>query len=455
MEAKYYKDYKHNYMILQCRQEEINGNYQYKILESGKIRELLKCSIRHINGLTYFYYDISSKITLENYYQSKKMSYEQVQDLLRQIHYIYDRLGAFFMEEVKLVLLPECIYYDLTERKYMGLYYPDYHLETGNVYEMLMDFLLDHIDTEDKQLADCIYRIYEMSEEACFTMEEALRLLEQCGGKEKGAEAETNFPYMSEVSEKDESEKPLYAYEEERPFLPNPSTSAGRKSLFFPVFAILSAGGMAAAVMVYYFYELSAEETLLLTGCGAVMGICLLICIAAMIRDYRKGNSGSKLAQGSLQDKEGEELYEEVKNPIPLDQVLSKDMNLYITGQSKTDREPAGEETEYGNTVFFDPSGMAEYKLYALDGKNKKHIELKQFPCTIGKMAGCVDYVLADDSISRIHAKFDRSNDRIWLTDMNSTNGTYKNGLRMQPQETTEIEPGDEIRFGNLNYCYR
>ena len=90
-----------------------------------------------------------------------------------------------------------------------------------------------------------------------------------------------------------------------------------------------------------------------------------------------------------------------------------------------------------------------------MDRRNKQHIELKRFPCTIGKMAGCVDHVLADNSVSRIHVKFERQGDRILMTDMNSTNGTYKNGLRMEPQETVEIEPGDEIRFGNLHYCYR
>ena len=70
-------------------------------------------------------------------------------------------------------------------------------------------------------------------------------------------------------------------------------------------------------------------------------------------------------------------------------------------------------------------------------------------------MAGCVECVLMDDSISRIHARFEKVGDTIQMTDMNSTNGTYKNGLRLQPHETVEIEPGDEIRFGNLNYCYR
>ena len=63
--------------------------------------------------------------------------------------------------------------------------------------------------------------------------------------------------------------------------------------------------------------------------------------------------------------------------------------------------------------------------------------------------------MLPDDSVSRLHARLEKQGERILLTDMNSTNGTYKNGLRMEPSETVEIEPGDEIRFGKLNYCYR
>ena len=65
LEAKYYRDYGHNYMILQCRQQEMDKNYQYKILTSGKIGEILKCSVRYINGSTYYDYDISSRTTLD------------------------------------------------------------------------------------------------------------------------------------------------------------------------------------------------------------------------------------------------------------------------------------------------------------------------------------------------------------------------------------------------------
>ena len=146
LEAKYFKDYKHNYMILQCGQEAAARSYQYKILTSDKIREILRCSVRHINGVTYYYYDISSRTTLKNLYQSTKMSYEQVRDLLRQIHGICDKLAGFFMEEAGLVLLPEHIYYDFSTQKYIGLYYPDYQVTGREACEPLMNFLLEHID---------------------------------------------------------------------------------------------------------------------------------------------------------------------------------------------------------------------------------------------------------------------------------------------------------------------
>lgn len=149
---------------------------------------------------------------------------------------------------------------------------------------------------------------------------------------------------------------------------------------------------------------------------------------------------------GSLAYAQGGEL-------VSLEHVLSREREPGLPVSPKK-RSGAREEEEIcGNTVFFDSAKMAEHKLYALDKKNKKHIELTKFPFTVGKMAGCVDCVLEDDSVSRIHARFERAGDVIQLTDMNSTNGTYRNGLRMQPQETVEIEPGDEIRFGKLNYC--
>ena len=80
---------------------------------------------------------------------------------------------------------------------------------------------------------------------------------------------------------------------------------------------------------------------------------------------------------------------------------------------------------------------------------------MNSLPCTIGKLAGGVDCVIRDETVSRIHARLSKEGQEICVTDLNSTNGTFKNGLRLEPNETVAIEPGDEIRFGRMTFCYR
>lgn len=106
-------------------------------------------------------------------------------------------------------------------------------------------------------------------------------------------------------------------------------------------------------------------------------------------------------------------------------------------------------------TVFIPWLENSENKLYGVGKGNKLHIELNKAPITVGKLRGHVDVVIEDDSISRLHAKIVREGNKFLLSDLNSTNGTYRNGLRLNPNETLPIEPGDEIAFGKLKFIYR
>ncbi|MDE6213305.1 MAG: hypothetical protein K2M70_07515, partial [Lachnospiraceae bacterium] len=71
LEPRYFRDYKHSYIILRCELSQPDKSYQCKLLTSDKIGEILRCSLRHVNGESYFYYEISSKTTLENLYHSR------------------------------------------------------------------------------------------------------------------------------------------------------------------------------------------------------------------------------------------------------------------------------------------------------------------------------------------------------------------------------------------------
>lgn len=466
LEARYFKDYKHNYMILRCGQQ-AGSSYQCRLLTSGRIDGILRCCLRHVNGESYFYYDISSRATLEGLYRGRKMSAQQIRELLEQLYEIYCGLGDCFMEESRLVLLPEYIFYDMSHKKYVGLYYPDY--EEDKPYEALMDFLLEHLDGRDERLADCIYTIYERMEESSFSLRDALLILgeeeEEAGIRETGkvvdfpaaADSEKQtFPsgFAKAASAESVEENGSEVFEEEKMSAP-----AKRKSIFYPLLSLLSVLGIAGIIYIYGSYDLAQQEIMTLFGCGGLLVVCLLVGVIGTVRG---GVQEIKPKQGmeNVEPFPSEDsFYPSEQTPISLEEVLSRKMEIGPVAGSKNAapqmpfQEQAAED--YADTVFFDSAQMVEYKLYALDKKNKKHITLNKFPYTVGKMAGCVDCALADDSISRIHARFEKVGDRVLLTDMNSTNGTYRNGLRMQPQETVEIEPGDEIRFGKLNYCFR
>lgn len=459
-EAKYFRDYKHSYMILPCASVQPDRNYQCKLLVSNRFEEMLRCSLRHVNGADYLYYDISSRTTLESLYRGRQLSFQQVRELFEQLYGIYCRLGDYFMDETKLVLLPEYIYYDLSRKKYIGLFYPDY--EEDKPCQALMDYLLEHMDGQDERLADVIYQIYERTEESTFSLADALRLWgtqeEMCmGEREEREEAVVVMPDIESVSVRpfppeadfDLSEKCSQKEETKK------QTTSKKGSPFSVFLVVLSLLGIAGIACVYGFYELSDEELMTLFGCGALMGVCLLAGFAGILKGGGKKGKGTGVPQPFLP----EEGYLQLSEPVSLEGVLRREPESGTDMPEKMRKSREGglreEQESCGDTVFFDSAQITEYKLYALDRKNKRHIELTKFPYTVGKMIGCVDCALADDSVSRIHARFEKEGNTIRLVDMNSTNGTYKNGFRLQPQESVEIEPGDEIRFGHLSYCYR
>ena len=58
---------------------------------------------------------------------------------------------------------------------------------------------------------------------------------------------------------------------------------------------------------------------------------------------------------------------------------------------------------------------------------------------------------MRDKSVSRMHAQIDEAEGKLYIYDLNSTNGTYINGIKVVSGEN-EIKEGDEIRLGNLRF---
>lgn len=112
-------------------------------------------------------------------------------------------------------------------------------------------------------------------------------------------------------------------------------------------------------------------------------------------------------------------------------------------------------EADYGRTIYIEEAeAPGEPKgLYTSGGKALTVIDKPVV--TIGKRKGEADVVLQDMSVSRLHARIVKEKESCYIEDLNSTNGTFKNGLRLQPYEKRELEEGDEIKVGRVALVFR
>ncbi len=78
-------------------------------------------------------------------------------------------------------------------------------------------------------------------------------------------------------------------------------------------------------------------------------------------------------------------------------------------------------------------------------GKSLEHSMNLGEIATVGRSSKC-EFQIEDDKSSGRHCRFFLKKDRLEVTDLDSKNGTYLNGIRI---ETSEVFVGDEIRIGD------
>ena len=137
--------------------------------------------------------------------------------------------------------------------------------------------------------------------------------------------------------------------------------------------------------------------------------------------------------------------------------VESEDVSVDEEPEDEVTTGIAGEEVEFevcpedasGEVVqeeVVDVPEMPVAKLVSKDGSY--NFDLKLGVNTIGRREGANDIVIPDPYCSGRHADLLVEDGEFTVTDIGSTNGTFVNGVKLDPNAPRQVQPGDEITFG-------
>lgn len=101
-----------------------------------------------------------------------------------------------------------------------------------------------------------------------------------------------------------------------------------------------------------------------------------------------------------------------------------------------------------GCEVDLSPTTISEEPAYFLESTEGDVFPLAAGENRVGR-APTNEIHIVGEKISRTHAMIVLSDESIEVIDQNSTNGTFVNGTRLEPDQPIRIQPGDEIRFGD------
>lgn len=445
MDIKYCKENKSNYIVIACVERREN-EYQQKILMQQKMPHILPCSVRFVNGTAYYYYEITSKISLDNYFQNRNVSYEQVKKLFFDMDQALKELANYWLEEEKVILNPEFIYYDFSKDSFQFLFYPAYETD-DNMYQTLTDFLIEYADAGDRKVIECLYQINEESQGGTMHIQ---RILEVIQGQEI---TEEKVPLYQEMEDRIElvSNIQIDSGEEQKETTDSPIIP--KRQMIFSIFLLIAAVGiMVGAGAVYWYLPLTENEIIVMLAIALIAAGIFVVDFVWFIQKMIRGKKSEKYHKEI-------KLYKEDQNYPQMSEkeYHVNDFSVYSIeyGQNRTVSEYENKKEETVTEYFEQMKGITDYTLFSTDRKNFQHIPLNRLPCTIGKMQGMADFLIEQKGISKLHAKIETEDDKLLLQDLNSTNGTFLNGLRLTPNEKVEIMEGDEIRFGIVSYVLR
>ena len=162
MEVSYSRRLDYQYMMIETG-EEARSDYRLSMLVNNRINGFLPVHVQQMNGKSTLSYEITSLENLPEFFDARKITYDEMVSLLLQFCSAVSEAGRYLLDGEGILLEPQYIYVSKSLERIRFCYYPYQHMPLHQSVNVLCRFLIDHIDYDDRRSLELAYGLFQES----------------------------------------------------------------------------------------------------------------------------------------------------------------------------------------------------------------------------------------------------------------------------------------------------
>lgn len=432
IQISYENTVQHRYMIISQKVEAMEQSFRIQMLMQNKISHLLSLHIQYEDERRLLYYDVTGMQSLEEFIASEYLSYVQLKHIFIQIIDAVRASNEYMLVTEFFLLQPQYIFIEKETKNIYLCYYEGKKQELITQLHELSSVLLNHIDYKDQQAVFMGYQFYQLTNQQHITLEEIEEGLQgervQRETKLEVVPSEENDSGDTGANGEEKLKKEIIDEKKEKSRSGDSSEGENQSgvTIVYTIITIFLCIGVFVLAKYTGILNHAYGKQLDIKKVMAMVLVVGLIEGVFLVKIFEKK---SHLEECAL----------DVTNSC-----------VPICHSSESQLTRIEEEPVYMQTTVLNES---YYMLQPCDIPGEP-IVITKFPFIIGSLPEKVDGIVHDRAVSRVHAKFEQDKKRIFIEDLQSTNGTYLNEQVMMQQQKYPLQPGDTLQLGNHKYRF-
>lgn len=459
------KNIHNNYLVLKGESEETE-HYSIKMILERVVPNILCLEIQRLNNGADYYYDITGLHSIKEYLGKKLLNEDLVKNLLSSVLNQLEIAKEFLLEENDFLFTIESIFVEPLSQKIFFCYKNNYNKDVKKQIQGLIEFFLEHVDYEDKKAVLLVYGLYKKSREDwnCQQLWNIINNTENpCIIKKENNLAENNV--LNNISQHELVMNSMTdnVMEKDNTIAENYTNIDNKIKAEKPIENKFYSNHYRLGKENAKREELKKSYSIWVwLGCIASVFTCLGVLVYLTISGFLFNKITGELYLVKLVSSFA---IVGTFETIVLNLLLAEKHRSIIKKQKEKDDFIINKK-EDRETVFSQEQVNIEeetivlakreeiFCLYPFDIMAYEEINIIEFPFFIGKLKSKVNGMIENRTISRYHARIDEEAGSYYITDLNSTNGTFLNGQKLDPNQKEEIKLEDIVAFANVEYKF-